>query len=481
MAVAVDTGPEFNFKTPVLLFQDRYQRSRQPPSYDVGLDGRFLFIKPSNATPPAHYGDFQLDSDSGQLEVTNQSVVLRFAGCRQCRTHRVSRPRAHADDADRTSLGHRRACQRARTTRWRADCLRRGYGRCCSKSRKRARPAAGRPISSSNGIVTVSSSLRSSISGASSKSIGTCWQQPPLLNRSSCLPWPRWASAPSWGTRARTRCSRRCAAPKSYPIRPTSWRSNVRAGCAATRRRRCVWSTSHRCVRAQEIPKRRGLTAHFRIFCLVSAGLERQNHAFVVDGVAEHITTMLHGLDQLEQHGFAFPDRRITVLATEERAALGDRIVAALGGRAVDASPSRASVLQQRAAVSEWLRVRPTASRFRSSTAAHSTGWRSSRPIAGPSTLRAVWDRSSCRCCFDGRSPRSAGLQACPRAQKPRPEGLGYERRALSTQVNSGVGGVEEPIQRAERSPDRFVSRGQPGCSMRASRPAPAPHPRWNR
>ena len=53
MAVAVDTGPEFNFKAPVLLFQDRYQRSRQPPSYDVGPDGRFLFIKPSNAPLPA--------------------------------------------------------------------------------------------------------------------------------------------------------------------------------------------------------------------------------------------------------------------------------------------------------------------------------------------------------------------------------------------------------------------------------------------
>jgi hypothetical protein len=30
-------------------------------------------------------------------------------------------------------------------------------------------------------------------------------------------------------------------------------------------------ATSHRCVRAQPIPKRRGLTANFRIFCLVSA------------------------------------------------------------------------------------------------------------------------------------------------------------------------------------------------------------------
>ena len=90
-------------------------------------------------------------------------------------------------------------------------------------------------------------------------------------------------------------------------------------------------ATSHRCIRAQELPKQRGFTANFRLFCLVSAGLERQNHAFVVEAAAEHMTTMLDGLDQLEQHGFAFPDRRITVLATEECAALGDRIVAKLG------------------------------------------------------------------------------------------------------------------------------------------------------
>ena len=38
-------------------------------------------------------------------------------------------------------------------------------------------------------------------------------------------------------------------------------------------------ATSHRCVRTQPIPKRRGLTANFRIFCLASAGLERPNHA----------------------------------------------------------------------------------------------------------------------------------------------------------------------------------------------------------
>ncbi len=89
--------------------------------------------------------------------------------------------------------------------------------------------------------------------------------------------------------------------------------------------------TSHRCVRAQEIPKRRGLTASFRIFCLASAGLERQNHTFLVDAVVEHMTIMLCALDRLEQHGFVFRDRRITVLATQERAALGDRVAATLG------------------------------------------------------------------------------------------------------------------------------------------------------
>ena len=94
-------------------------------------------------------------------------------------------------------------------------------------------------------------------------------------------------------------------------------------------------ATSHRCVRAQPIPKRRGLTASFRIFCLASAGLQQQNHAFVVDAIAEQMKIMLHALDQLEQHGFAFPERRITVLTRDDKIALGDRIVALLGGAVV--------------------------------------------------------------------------------------------------------------------------------------------------
>jgi hypothetical protein len=51
--------------------------------------------------------------------------------------------------------------------------------------------------------------------------------------------------------------------------------------------------------------------------------------------MAEQMKTMLHALDQLEQHGFAFLERRITILTTENRVALGERIVAQLGGVAV--------------------------------------------------------------------------------------------------------------------------------------------------
>jgi hypothetical protein len=40
---------------------------------------------------------------------------------------------------------------------------------------------------------------------------------------------------------------------------------------------------------------------------------------------------MLGVLDRLERHGFTFPDRRITLLSTQDRVTLGDRIVAALG------------------------------------------------------------------------------------------------------------------------------------------------------
>lgn len=95
-------------------------------------------------------------------------------------------------------------------------------------------------------------------------------------------------------------------------------------------------ATCHRCVRGQEVPKLPGFAQHFRIFCLATAGRERQDHGLLVDALAEHIATHLHALDRLEQNGYAFPNRRVRILATTERAAVADRIAATVQGTPVD-------------------------------------------------------------------------------------------------------------------------------------------------
>lgn len=91
-------------------------------------------------------------------------------------------------------------------------------------------------------------------------------------------------------------------------------------------------ATCHRCVRAQELPKKPGFARHFRIFCLATAGRERKDHAFLVESLVEHVVTQLAALDRLEAHGYSFPDRSLKVLATSARAPLGDRIADAVRG-----------------------------------------------------------------------------------------------------------------------------------------------------
>ena len=91
-------------------------------------------------------------------------------------------------------------------------------------------------------------------------------------------------------------------------------------------------ATSHRCVRAQEVPKGPGFAQHFRIFCLVTAGAEQKDHGFIISAPVEQIETYLHALDRLEENGYAFGHRSVTVLATPERAAIADRIAAAVEG-----------------------------------------------------------------------------------------------------------------------------------------------------
>jgi hypothetical protein len=92
-------------------------------------------------------------------------------------------------------------------------------------------------------------------------------------------------------------------------------------------------ATCHRCVRAQEVPKLPGFAPHFRIFCLATAGLERQDHAFVVSALSSHIEAMLGALSRLEQRGYRFPGREVSVLASPAREALGDRVASAFGAR----------------------------------------------------------------------------------------------------------------------------------------------------
>jgi hypothetical protein len=91
-------------------------------------------------------------------------------------------------------------------------------------------------------------------------------------------------------------------------------------------------ATCQRVIRAQPYPDKPGFAAHFRIFVLATAGRETKDHGFAYDALVDHITTMMRGLDRLEQHGYAFGARRVDILARDDRSALGDRVAAAVGG-----------------------------------------------------------------------------------------------------------------------------------------------------
>jgi hypothetical protein len=93
-------------------------------------------------------------------------------------------------------------------------------------------------------------------------------------------------------------------------------------------------ATSHRCVRAQPFPKQPGFAAHFRLFCLSSAGHERKDHGLLVDSLCEHIQTHLRALDLLERHGYSFPERTVRILTSEGRKALGERIATGISAPA---------------------------------------------------------------------------------------------------------------------------------------------------
>jgi hypothetical protein len=91
-------------------------------------------------------------------------------------------------------------------------------------------------------------------------------------------------------------------------------------------------ATSHRAVRAQPVPKQPGFAPHFRLFCLASGGREQANQAFVAAELLRHIATHLRALDRLEANGYAFPNRSLNVLATDQRAEVADRVAASIPG-----------------------------------------------------------------------------------------------------------------------------------------------------
>ena len=91
-------------------------------------------------------------------------------------------------------------------------------------------------------------------------------------------------------------------------------------------------ATCQRVVRAQPLPRGRGLTQHFRLFVLASGGPEEREHGFTISTVLRHIGTSLAALDRLEAHGYAFGARGVDILTTPEREALGVRVAEQLGG-----------------------------------------------------------------------------------------------------------------------------------------------------
>lgn len=90
-------------------------------------------------------------------------------------------------------------------------------------------------------------------------------------------------------------------------------------------------ATSQRVIRAQAVPPVSGFSQHFRIFVLASGAVESKDHGFTIDALVRHAETMLRALDRLEKRGYSFGARRIDVLATEQRCAVGDKVAERLG------------------------------------------------------------------------------------------------------------------------------------------------------
>src|SRR5262245_5551840 len=99
------------------------------------------------------------------------------------------------------------------------------------------------------------------------------------------------------------------------------------------------FATSHRCVRAQAPPKGPGMAAHFRLFCLTTAGHETQNHDFLVAAFIEHVRFHVDALERLAAMGYSFPQPRLKLLSVPAREHLAKRIAATVTHVPIDLAP----------------------------------------------------------------------------------------------------------------------------------------------
>jgi hypothetical protein len=97
-------------------------------------------------------------------------------------------------------------------------------------------------------------------------------------------------------------------------------------------------ATSHRCLRAQAVPNQPGFAAHFRMFCLASAGREGPNREFTHSELAEHINTHLSALTRLAENGYRIAGRNVRILSTAQSAELAERVGASVKGAPVEHS-----------------------------------------------------------------------------------------------------------------------------------------------
>lgn len=98
-------------------------------------------------------------------------------------------------------------------------------------------------------------------------------------------------------------------------------------------------AASHRVLRAQPVPKLPGYEQHFRLFALASGGRETAEHGFTVAALSRHISAFLAALRRLPALGYQFRLRRVVILTTAMREALGRRVGAQIRAAPVEYAP----------------------------------------------------------------------------------------------------------------------------------------------